>query len=162
MKLVVAGEANESVRSLDTPIIKMTGMSAAATAWPSPESLMRRCRFSLSKTVVLALMTTVLLPTSAGAADATVSWRVPGKFPVGLEVPVVVESDPGADGATFKLEAPGQRFIAAQKDSQTNRLRFVTSINETSVGKTVRFKLSRYDNEPVVRIENRPPPPSSL
>jgi hypothetical protein len=116
---------------------------------------MTRCRFSLANTFVLALMTTVLLPTSAGAADVTVSWRVPDKFPVGLEVPVVAESETGADGATFKLEAPGQTFIAAQRDSQTNRLRFVTSVQEASVGKTVRFKLSRYDNEPVVRVEKQ-------
>jgi hypothetical protein len=116
---------------------------------------MTRCRFSPTSTVVLATLTTALLPQFACAADATVSWRVPNKFPVGLEVPVVADSEPSVDGVAFNLEAPGQDAVAAQKDSQTNRLRFVTSTEEAHVGKAIRFKLSRHDGEPVVRVEKQ-------
>ncbi len=153
MTVVVAGEANESVGSLGTPNNLIAGVFAAA--WTSPETVMTHSRYSLASTVVLSLMATGFVPRPAGAADATVSWHVPGTFPIGLEAPVAAELSPNVDGVTFKLDVPGRDAIAVQRDSQTNQLRFLTSIDEASVGKTAFFKLSPYDGEPVVRVEKQ-------
>jgi len=130
-------------------------VSDATTVWTSLETLMTGRSFSLTNAVVMTLMMTGLLPTFAAAEERTVSWQVPDKFPAGLEVPVVAEAGPGLDGSAFLLEAPGRKAIAAQRDSRTNHLWFVTSIEESSVGKTVRFTPTRHGGETVVRVEKQ-------